>query len=223
MPSFGLISEGATDAQVIGNIVLGLCDEEPSFREFLPITDATQRGQVASFSNWELVLNYCASHQFEEAFQFVDFIIVHIDTDRCDDAKFGVSKQENGEPLLTRALIERVAQKLRDTIGPQVWEQYGHRVIFAIAVDSIECWLLPLYAPPNKMGKAVNCLDALNTALRRKNKSAINPDDKKPRDYDELSKSYRRAKELSKYKTKNESLAVFVEQLQAQLQVASAS
>jgi len=215
MPTFGLIAEGATDQQVIQAILDGVFDpEEIDTRPFLPIADQTFQHQVQNFSNWQLVLEYCASPKFEEAFPFVDYVVVQIDTDKCDDPKFGVRKEEGGQSLPIQEIITRVAAKLKDQIGQAVWDKFHDRILFAIAVETTECWLLPLYAAERDKGRHLNCLDVLNRCLRRKNRDTINPAAKKPRYYAELARPYSKRKELIKYFEENASLHHFVARLE---------
>ena len=216
MPTFGLITEGATDQQVIQAVLDGFFDpDEIDIRPFLPIADNTYKHQVQNFSNWQLVLDYCASPKFAEAFPFVDYIVVQIDTDQCDDPKFGVQKLEQGKLLPPGEIAARVSAKLKEKIGEAVWSLYGERILFAVAVDTIECWLLPLYAEGKGKSKTLNCLDTLNRSLRKKNMRPINPQSKEPRLYAELARPYSRRRELTKHCGENPSLAIFIERLSA--------
>ena len=216
MPSFGLITEGVTDQQVIRAILDGFFDpEDVDVRPFLPIADKTYRHQTSSFSNWQLVLEYCASPKLQEALPFVDYLIIHIDTDRCDDPVFGVPKVENGKALPAHDIVTRVIANLRERIGGPTWEMCHERILFAVSVETIECWLLPLFATGNQKSKHLNCLDVLNRCLRKKNRHPINPQSKEPRYYSELSRSYARRHSLFQHCAENPSLNIFVEQLRA--------
>lgn len=215
MPTFGLITEGVTDQKVIQAIFRGVFDpEEVDVRPFLPIADNTYKHQLPSFSNWELVLKYCASPKFEEAFPFVDYVVVHIDTDQCDDPKFGVPKTTEQGALLPQEMVQRVSEKLIERIGEAIWSKYQNRIVFAVAVETTECWLLPLYATDKARGKHLNCLTVLNTHLRKKNLHPINPADKTPRRYTDLAVPYNKRKELMKHAPHNPSLDDFVKRLE---------
>ena len=109
--------------------------------------------------------------------------------------------------------MQRVAQRLREIIGPEDSDLYGERLIFAICVDEIECWLLPLWAPLERVGNTSNCFNTLNTALRRKNQSAI-PERKKVPQYEAASWGYRKRADLLAEGPKNPSLAVFLQELE---------
>ena len=216
MPTFGLITEGATDQQVIQAVLDGFFDpEEIDTRPFLPVYDNTHKHQVESFSNWQLVLEYCASPKFAEAFPFVDYIVVQVDTDQCDDPKFGVSKHEEGKLLPPFEIAARVAAKLQEKIGDTVWNRFHERIIFAVAVDTIECWLLPLYAEGKDKAKLLNCMKVLNRALSKKDEHTINPQEKEPRLYAKLARPYSRKRVLTRHSGENPSFAIFIERLNA--------
>jgi hypothetical protein len=216
MPTFGLITEGVTDQKVIQAIFTGIFDpEEIDIRPFLPIADNTCKHQLQNFSNWELVLAYCASPKFEEAFPFVDYVVVHIDTDQCDDPKFGVRKEREGVALSPQEMVLTVSEKLKERIGEPTWSKYQERIVFAIAVETTECWLLPLYVKGKEISKHLNCLNVLNTHLRRRDLETINPAAKRPMRYAELARPYNKRKELMKNAPQNPSLDAFVKRLEA--------
>ena len=214
MATFGLIAEGVTDQRVIENILLGFfnCNEE-DVNDIQPRADATSL-HGRTWSNWELVLDHLASPDFEQAFGFFNYVVVHIDTDTCEEPNFGVPRREDGRVLEPRELIARVADKMREKIGEEVWARHGGQIIFAVAMDSTECWLLPLYAASRK-DATHNCLHALNRALARGNKRPISPDKKEPRDYETLSRPFSKRRELQKHCSQNPSLSIFVENLEA--------
>ena len=150
--------------------------------------------------------------EFGGAFQFTDYVIIHVDTDQCDAPNFDVPKQENNVDLKPRELIARIVEKLKEKIGDQVWELFGDRVIFAIAVDSIECWLLPLYADVRRRTRYVHCLEPLNRALQTRN--VIKHLSKNYRDYEKISRPYAKQRTLMQHLKDNEGLEVFCENLQ---------
>ena len=214
---FGLVREGATDQSVITNIIYGVFGSKDTEVNILPSSgDATNRGVGPLHSNWELVLQYISSGEFAEAFENSDFhyIVIHVDTDVCDHANFDVSKRdEEGNSLDPLELIKRVQANLIERIDPHFWTNHSSQIIFAIAVDSVECWLLPLYVTAQQKAKYSGCLEALNRALKKRDRHPINPDRKDPRYYDEISKSYSRHRELSEHYQKNDGLRIFVKRL----------
>lgn len=143
---FGLITEGITDQIVIDNILAGYFNtSDIDVNELQPLRDETDQNRVENFGGWYRVFEYCRSSKFKQAFQFNNYIIVQIDTDRSEDTHYDVPQHENGKAVSPEQLIEKVIEKFKGLIGERFYEQYKDRIIFAIAVHSIECWLLPLY------------------------------------------------------------------------------
>lgn len=212
MPSFALVTEGLTDQIVIENILIGFFnDPDISVNPLQPLRDETDRNRTISPGNWHQVLEYCASERFRGAFQFNDYVIVQIDTDVAAD--YGVSdRNEEGDELSVEDMIGRVKAALIARIGQGFYEKYSRRILFAIAVQSIECWLLPLLFSDNKRGKTANCLGALNQGLARSRNFTI--DAKRPDYYDTISSEYIKRKKLMAMYSFNPSLKIFVNDLE---------
>jgi hypothetical protein len=94
------------------------------------------------------------------------------------------------------------------------YENHNQKIIFAISVDAIECWLLPIYYQnlPAKASKTTGCLKALNTELSKEEGFTIH--EKTPRYYRIASKKYLKHKESKKLYALNPSLRIFVEDIQ---------
>ncbi len=214
MPSFGFITEGKTDQIVIGNILSGYFNTpDLDFRPFLPLLDETDK-KKENFSNWKLVLDYCHSDKFKEAFQFIDYLIVQIDTDTCEERHYDISKLEAGRELPPEELVEKVSLKLQELIGKDFYTNYSKQIIFAISVHEIECWLLPLYYTDNKKKKHKGCLATLNQALCRTENFRISDSNKNPDYYEIISRKYSKKRTLmSKYQD-NPSLKIFIEEIE---------
>jgi hypothetical protein len=103
------------------------------------------------------VLKYLDSPDFAAAFDFVDFVIVQIDTDVCDQKPFDVQK------LPIDDLWDRVQFRLAQQIGEELFEQHKSKIIFAISIHSMECWMLSLIsAKASDRKKVEGCLGAPN-------------------------------------------------------------
>src|SRR5260370_40031899 len=92
-----------------------------------------------------------------------------------------------------------------------------HRILFAVAVDTIECWLLPLlYGDKKKAAKTTGGLESANQALRKADEDALSAGETKfIRAYEKASRGYRKRKTLNKLRNKNPSLDLFIKQLDA--------
>ncbi len=214
MPSFALITEGITDQIVIENILVGFFDDPNlDVNPLQPLRDETDRNRTLTAGNWHKVLEYCSSEEFRGAFQFNDYLIVQIDTDVAAD--YGVyGRDEEGNDVSADSMIERVKTQLRERIGAEFYPRYDSRILFAVSVHSIECWLLPLFFSDNRKAKLVNCLDTLNQGLRKKKSYSIDPENKNPRYYNDISADYTKRKRLMQLHAFNPSLEAFIHELE---------
>jgi hypothetical protein len=212
MISFGLVTEGLTDQIVIENILAGYFNSpDLDIRQLQPQRDKDNENK-STYGGWTLVFDYCKSRDFQEALQFIDYIIIQIDTDVSDD--YNIPKvHENGD-FTPQELIEKVIEKFRGASGDDFYRKYQQKIIFAISVHSIECWLLPLYYTDKKnKSKFKSCLDTLNPQVYKKHKFRI--DAKNPEYYRIISEQYRKHKVLMKHYAENPSLKNFIEEIQS--------
>ncbi len=213
MIKFGLITERHTDQIVIKSILAGYFNRSDLvIRPLQPEIDKDKNP-----GGWTLVFDYCRSKKFRESFQSNEYIIIQIDTDVLVDSEnsnYNVpSRDENGNKFTIQQLIEKVIDKFRDVIGEEFYDKYQQRIVLAISVDSIECWLLPLYYTDNRKSKSQKCLDTLNQALSKKHNFTI--DAKKSEYYREIAKQYGKHKVLMKHYQDNPSLKVFIEEIES--------
>ncbi len=97
MISFGLITEGLTDQIVIENILAGYFkNPDLDIRPLQPERDKKDENKFKGYGSWSQVFAYCRLKDFQESFQFNDYIIIQIDTDTSQE--YGIPQQdENGE------------------------------------------------------------------------------------------------------------------------------
>jgi len=213
MISFGLVTEGLTDQIVIENILAGYFNSpDLDIRQLQPERDKDNENK-STYGGWTLVFDYCKSRDFQEALQFIDYIIIQIDTDVSED--YNIPKQDENGEFTPQQLIEKVIEKFRGAIGDDFYSNNQEKIIFAISVHSIECWLLPLYYDTDKKKKSQfkSCLKALNPQVDKKYKFRI--DAKKPEYYRIISKPYRQHKVLMNHYAENPSLKNFIEEIQS--------
>jgi hypothetical protein len=216
MPSFAIISEGITDFKILENILEGYFseNEEEVFVNEVPLSDdATSRGSALPPGGWTLVMRALRQGRHREALQNNDYVVVHIDTDVAEEAGYDVSRRDaRGQVLSPEELIEKVRFRLIAEMGSESHAQCASRIIFAIAVDSIECWLLPLLydGEAAKKAKITGCLNAADRKLERMNRPLLNKD---PTNYERESRLYAKYRELMAHRGENPSLDVFVTNL----------
>ncbi len=182
-----------------------------------PFSDETEdaRTGITNPPNWTTVLRDLASEPFRSAFRDTDYMIVQIDSDVCEEAFFGVGVRDQGVLVGVDEIVVRFRQDLITRINfgeAGFYERHQSQIIFAIAVDSIECWLLPLYRTGDRRSRTFNCLEQLNDALRPKG-MGINKDSKQHRMYQDLSRDFGKTKRLKGVYPHNASLKIFVDEL----------
>ncbi|MEG4027199.1 MULTISPECIES: phage tail protein [unclassified Microcoleus] len=215
MISFGLITEGLTDQIVIENILAGYFkNPDLDIRPLQPERDKKDENKFKGYGSWSQVFAYCRLKDFQEAFQFNDYIIIQIDTDVSEEHGYDIpQRDENGE-FTPKELIEKVIEKFKEEIiGEYFYSQCQQRIIWAISVHSIECWLLPLYYKDHKKSHFKNCLGTLNKQLYKKDGFTI--DAKKPQYYRQISEKYRKHRDLMDCYQHNPSLTSFVVEIES--------
>jgi hypothetical protein len=202
MQTFGLISEGVTDNAVLENIIMGYFNEDLSgYVKHLQPPPAASGG-------WSRVLKYCGSMDFKNDFIDNDFLVIQLDTDKSFEIPFNVPHEENGVKLSVEQLIEKVKERLKQlfltAFGTDFLTNYGHRILFAIAVHSTECWLLPLYYKNVKdKSETKHCYEKLNKEIKGLKKEY--------KIYNAISAAFCSNKKLEKAFLDNPSFKIFVE------------
>jgi hypothetical protein len=216
---FTLVAEGVTDHAVLKTILRGFFKDqprEPRFSMSQPDRDATTENEWQRFGNWENVFRYLREGHHRDALQFNQYLVVQVDTDCSDRSGFDVPRYVGGERLNVPILVERVVERIRREIGEDDCRMYGERILFAVCVDSLECWLLPLWADQEiHQGRTTGCLDALNRELARKDEASVDPANKRVLTYEYAARGYRKRKELLELGRKNPSLGIFLNSLEA--------
>lgn len=213
MNTFAGITEGKTDQIVIKNILAGYFNPDITINWLQPLEDETDANRSKNYGGWDLVFKYCKSDEFKEAFQSNQYIIIQIDTDVSDEY-YGIPHRDDNGNFDAEKIIELVINKFKALIGDEFYSKYYERIIFAIAVHSTECWLLPLYYDDKRKSKLVSCLNTLNQEINKKEKFTIDPNDKNPTYYRKISSKYLKKKTLMNLYKENPSLKIFIEEIQ---------
>jgi hypothetical protein len=212
--SFGLVAEGSSDHSVLKNILIGLFGKDifEEITELQPDFGASNDELTKEFGGWYNVFQYCRSQDFEKSFDDIQYVVIQIDTDVSEHTHYDIKQtDESGKKLIPEVLVGKVREKLEkimvNEFGQNFLEKYQDRILFAISVDEIECWLLPLYYTDNTKSKTNNCDFKLHEKEGRF--------EKKSNDYDKISREYRKNKTLMKCYSGNPSLKIFVESVLA--------
>ena len=197
--TFAGIAEGITDQKVINNILVGYFNDRDINVNWL------QPAKIGKSGGHGEVTNYCRSRKFKAVFDLNEYVIIHIDTDISP--KLGISHQdENGQPISPDQLIERVIAKLKEEIGEDIYNQFANNIIFAIAVHTIECWLLPLHCQEAR-SETIDCHTILSKVFPEIKQG------KDYKDYQKISMEYANNSSLLRLYLENPSLNNFIEQL----------
>ena len=215
MLTIGVIGEGLSDQHVVENILSGLFQNESSelFVNYIQPASATLQAPAPP-GGWTLVFDCLRRGDVALALQVNDCVVIHIDTDQQEEVGFDVPRREGGRELSPPDRVARVITRLLADIDPACYLANSGRILFAVAVDAIECWLLPLLYTDSKAGKTTGCLLAANAQLRKLNRKGLASGTAKfPRSYEVASDNYRKRKILLGRGSENLSLALFLQRL----------
>lgn len=209
-PSFALIAEGPSDHAVLTHFLSAYFgDPDISVNRVQPPSPHVPGG-------WTGVIECCSSPRVEAALVDNAFVVIQIDTDVCEEIGFAVSRRDpSGKELTPDELADRVTTFLISKIIPTVYERFSDRIIFAVCVDSIECWLLPLYYVDARRSKTTNCLGSLNRELSNQAGFSVDSNDKQTIYYEKImrSKKCSKRKVLESIAGSNPSLTRFIRAL----------
>lgn len=212
MASIAVVAEGTTDQVLIEHaLYAGEFEDELVVNYIQPPDDVTDRSAPEAFGGWEQVLKFCASERFKQALQFNDFILIHLDTDITEHVNVGIPHNVDGVERSVDELVQAATEFLVAKIGQQFYENNSAKILFAIAVHSIECWLLPHYARIKAdANRTRNCEERLVYVVNRYHGLKC---EKTPRCYQDLGKVLRTRKILRRCRECNESLSIFLDLL----------
>lgn len=210
MPSFALITEGVTDQAVLEILLQTRYGPDVDIVIVQPERDASDRTRLGTMGGWEQVLAHCDAQTISDHLSVNDYLVIQIDTDIAEHPRFGVALTTGGKDRPVAQLREEVIQRLLHGLDQELRQQVEHRIIFAIAIHSIECWLLPIYASHKHVKEKIKqCEKTLEASLQRAN-LAYN---KTYREYCAYAKPLRKEKQVEICCQANQSLATFWQSL----------
>ena len=210
----GIVSEGTSDYRVLKHIAGRYLKQVDPNIQFVPLQPKeTPLSKQEGFGGWQKVFTYINGEEGEPNIitalnEGVDFIIVQIDTDVR--ACYGVECSDNDK------------QQLWDTVKAKLIECTCEEIdisklLFAITIHSIECWLIPfLETNVGKCGKIDACVNTINNSMRATG-NFIDPDNKNDKRaqqaYDYVLKRKKKKSELLTCAQYNKGFELFLKQL----------
>lgn len=215
---FALITEGVSEHKIIKHILSKYFKgkHEIFIRDIQPqiLNDKQETN-----GGWNEVLKYCErTEDLIEIFNNNDYLVIQIDTDLSQTIGFDVShtKADNTKKS-TAELCADVVEKLKSLIHQDILDEYQDKIFFAICVDSIECWLLPIYYTNNHKSAATTCISKLNAELKKKNINPLPEKDKNnhtaQKTYETILKNWSKKKEIEDSSKHNVGFEEFVNSL----------
>lgn len=212
----GIIAEGFADANVIKAIVKKLLGYDGADMRVLRPEEAFDETdlQAMSFSNWQLVLESCKDGEFLGAFfdslEGDAILIVHVDTAERGQAGYDVKEPQRTKGVDYATYSEQLRQNVIQKINALIAEPYREKVVYAIAIEETDAWLIPLFE--NKAGDtashagAKETLSKLISADKKRVKTFVDTEHKSL-DYVKLGAEL--AKEFKNCRKRNRSLDLF--------------
>ena len=207
--TFALITEGITDYLIIKQILINYFKEEDIIiNQIQPQIDATDRQTTGG--GWTEVINYCENEIIDEIILWNDFLIIQIDTDIGDEPKINLQMHNKS----VEEIYEGMTSKLLSFISQNTNEI--EKIIFAIGIHQIECWLVGIIDSRHDKSNVQNCLQRLNNAISKRKEYKIIPPKKKENSketYVLLTSKLKKKKNITNISKKNYGFEKFVEQL----------
>jgi hypothetical protein len=209
----GVIAEGHSDRAVIANILMGITGlDESQIQALRPIyaKDATDKALTnpLTYSNWSLVKEECEKRRLIDGFLAIegqDFVVIHLDT--AEGALFGVQKPARATQNYGAVVRQLTVDKINEWLKGELKEE----VLYAVAVEEIDAWILTIYDAKANSSVILNPKEKLNRVLGKAGiKSTAGYDN-----YLLISNPLSKTKEIAKGKflERNESLEAFYQEI----------
>lgn len=220
---FGIAAEGVTDQVTIQNIICGFFDSMENLEQDItfvqPHEDASDEDDIRGYGSWTSLFSYLKDKRFREDVLNTEFLIIQVDSDVCNEVGFDVNRfDESNNEIKVTDLINRVVIKLVEQISlgdADFYNTFCDKIIFAVCVDSIECWIYKHYETDSrkvKTSKIKGCEASLEQAISKSHKKLSTL--KCAKEYEKLSKPFRKKKIINQIFNSDFSFEVFVGHLE---------
>lgn len=214
--NFALITEGASEHRVIKHIISKYFkDLEPEINQIQPKLINSRQDNVGG---WNEVLKYCEREELNDILIENDFLVIQIDTDQSQTSPFSIDHRGfDGQTKTPEQLYGDVVQKLQSLLLPGILKKHSDKILFAVCIHTIECWLLPVCYTDKHKTNTNNCLGTLNMELRRQDKPTIPPTGKNNpkgiKAYDAVLKNLKRKTDINETAQHNFGFYSFIQSL----------
>lgn len=206
----GVICEGVSDYRILKYITESYLSDIEAIAVPIQPKIATN-GSQDEYGGWEIVLRTIAGegNRIIDASIDDDFIITQIDTDICHE--YGIDSTDKNNETLYEEISSLIDEKLPEDINP-------NKVIKAISINSIECWLIPYVCKDEKKClRTNNCLNVVNNIIVKKDWGTIDVANKNNhkarRIYDKILSLKRKPREIKDASRFNYGFSQFIFQL----------
>lgn len=210
---FGIIAEGGEDQAVITNILQAFKIDSSDVVRIKPSLqiDETDKNnpENATIGTFQGVKNACEGNtldsgdkkrpRFENAFNVsaIDYMIIHVDTAEIENHNFSFSRpQKQGNENYANELREQTITLIDNWLE----QNYKNQLLYAVAIEEIEAWVLTIYEGRNSVQSA-DAKNRLNRVLK---------DTKNKNDFKKISEGFNKIKNLKLFAKRNQSLSLFV-------------
>jgi hypothetical protein len=173
----GIIAEGVSDLAVIRNILKAVFDIDRSDIQHIRPEDSYDETDLAQksppqmsqkeFGSWTLVKKECESateiNNFFEIIADSRYLVIHLDADTRQD--FGVFEPDN---LSDKKDMSMLRQNIIAAVKSWLPSPDNPNIIYAIAIQAIESWVLTLFLDDKETGLLLNPKKRLEYQIKTK-------------------------------------------------------
>lgn len=208
--NIALITEGASELNIIKHIVSRYIGPNLCMNCIQPEMNGSTQ---ASCGGWNEVLKSCEKEgNIKNALIENDYVIIQIDTDMSATSPYSVVSYEGGRYCGNEKLWEKVKERIIDFIPGGVDTA---KIILAICISEIECWLLPIFYNCKKRCKTTHCIDLLNKKLYEEKIAVITDKNgyKAQKTYSAILRQINKPKDIADCAQYNYGFKMLIEQL----------
>ena len=223
----GIIAEGRSDIRVIERILKGCAGIDSSDVIHLRPEDQFDETSLAEmdeklFSSWSCVREECRTQGRIDSFihspvEEERFVIIQMDS--AERGEYGVPEPNRSHIGDWKEYSRQVRKNIIGKILEWTENKFGDRLLYAICVEELDAWLIPLYDSnlPETAQKAdakKHLWDQCISALKPKEKRAITSHPRLSDRYHKLAEGLKKPKTLKQCTSRNESLKLFCDSLE---------